>query len=109
MSHMALQKAWATLGRDAHFMMSEVAKLPRSERVDTLRGFANDARKLAKELSAKNHPDVGGDPEKFRSIQSALASIEYHTQEFERKYAENARKAEERLRRRPVFIDVVKK
>lgn len=101
-----LDQAWRELGRDLAAITSEVSKLPRDARVAALRGLAAEAKKLAKALMARHHPDRGGDPARFMAVQAALESVEAHTEDYARKAEERAREAEERAAKRGPFIKI---
>lgn len=101
-----LDKAWRLLGRDPAAVAARVAALPRERRVGALREAVEEAKKLARALMAKHHPDRGGDPSKFRLAKAALESIEHHTDEYARKSEERAKQAEERAARRGPVIKV---
>ena len=101
---MAARDAWLVLGRDPEDVFRRLSALPRGERVDAARADLAEARRAAKALMAAHHPDRGGDPEKFRRVNSALISLEAHTEDFARKVKEADEEAERRQERRPVFI-----
>jgi hypothetical protein len=103
---MPLHEAWSILGKDAKIIMIEVANLPRDKRAAALLIFVDEAKRLAKSLMAKHHPDRGGDGSEFRRVQDALSAIVHHTDEFIKRIADISQKAEEMSARRPVFIDV---
>ncbi len=95
------QNAWLILGKDPEAVF---AAIPRAERAAAAAEDLVEARKLAKALMALHHPDRGGDPEKFRMVGRALASIEEHVDGFSRALAEAERAAGLREEKRPVFI-----
>jgi len=80
---MDLHKAWSLLGRDSERIIHTIKALPRDQRAEAAKKILEKAKKMAKELSSKHHPDVGGDPEKFKLIWEAVRIIETHTKEFE--------------------------
>lgn len=104
MTPMAARDAWLVLGKDPEAVFRRLAGLPRGERVSAARADLAEARKLAKALMAAHHPDRGGDADKFRMVNSAMISIESHTEDFARKVREADEEAERRQERRPVFI-----
>lgn len=104
--NMSLDRAWRLLGQDSSEIYSRILDKPKGERVEALRCEYLYAKKYAKVLMAKHHPDRGGDPTKFRLIHEALSVIEFHTNEYERKYEEKRRSVEEAAERRGVFIKV---
>lgn len=102
---MPLHEAWSILGKDINVIMNGISKLPRSERSGAVSDLSKEAKKLSRALLAKNHPDMGGDAEKFQKVQNALEAIFHHAEMFEKKTMEAARKAEESMARRSVFIE----
>lgn len=80
-----IYEAWRILGKDAgqiiNFMM-RYASL--EERIQAADEILVRARKIARKLSAQYHPDVNPNNtgDKFIEIQSAIKSIEYHTEQF---------------------------
>ena len=98
---MSVGLAWTTLGFDVQQVMTKLAKVPRSQRVEAARQELEAARKSAKRLLAAHHPDTGGDPDKFKRITEALQSIEAHTEAFAQKMAEVDSLDEERASKRP--------
>jgi hypothetical protein len=83
-----IDKAWAILGKDSKIIINHVIKYPFNDRVRVMDGILIQARKIAKALSAKNHPDVSNDVDaelRFKEIQLAIRSIEYHTERFKEK------------------------
>src|SRR5512135_3172187 len=98
---MSVGIAWTTLGFDAREVISKLARLPRSERVEAARQELEMARKSAKRLLAAHHPDRGGDPQKFNRVQEALQALELHTDEFAKRMAEADKENEEKAAKRP--------
>jgi len=97
---MDLARAWWTLGQDPKALIESMAKLPtRRERLEAAEKALDRAKKLAKEVSSRNHPDKHpGDPgasAKFREVQEALQSIIHHTAVLREKNAELDRKIAE--------------
>lgn len=106
MDPMPLERAWRLLGRSLAEISARVAALPRDKRLEALRGEVNEAKRLARDLMVKHHPDRGGDPAKFKLAGDALASVEHHTEEFARKAVERAKAEEERAERRGPVIKI---
>lgn len=83
MEYMPLPQAWGVLGEDFKGLLTRIkAHEDTKERIDaTDRAFQN-AKKIARKLMGKHHPDRGGDQHKFLEVQKAIESIEYHTEEL---------------------------
>jgi len=87
---MTLREAWETLGKDPDRIMEILFGLPDIQsRAEATEKILEKARKLARDLMIKNHPDVNPDDplagEKFKQVQAALSTIESHTKEFQNK------------------------
>lgn len=67
------------LGREPARIVSTIMGLPREQRVAGAEKILGKAKKEAKLLAAKNHPDTGGDAEKFKQIWEAVRVIEEWT------------------------------
>jgi thiamine biosynthesis lipoprotein ApbE len=80
-----IPSAWRKLGFDFVSIMSELASLPRKERVSRAREMLDSAKKKARSLMGKYHPDRGGDEAEFRAVADALQTIEDATDDFEKK------------------------
>ena len=104
---MTLSEAWALLGRDSGRIIATLAGVPREQRVAAAEKVLEKARRMAAKASAPHHPDVGGDPAKFKRVWDALKVIEEHTAEFKSRMAEVQRKIEERAEKGP-FIEIKK-
>lgn len=61
---------------------AKMSLLTRKERIEYAKNMLVEAKKQAKLLMAKYHPDRGGDAEKFKEINSALQNIEKETEAF---------------------------
>lgn len=103
MSEMTLGEAWAILGKNAGELLSELKSHPKAKRIDLARTMLQDAKRDAKKLLAKHHPDRGGDPSKFIAIQKAIAVVEHHTAEFESRMTEALKRIEEKNRDRVII------
>jgi hypothetical protein len=103
---MSIHEAWARLGKDANLIVNEVSKLPRSERSAALDKLTDEAKRLARPLLAKYHPDKGGDVSNFRVIQDSVTAIVNHTNEFKKRVSEITKRSASIASRRPVVIDV---
>ena len=104
---MTLSEAWALLGRDSNRVIATIKGLPRSERVPASKKILDKAKRMAAKTSAQYHPDVGGDPIKFKEIWEALGVIENHTIEFESQMNSFEKKMEEK-RKKNNFIEIKK-
>lgn len=104
MPTMGAAEAWAVLGKDPAAVFARLAALPRSSRAAAAEQDLAEARKLAKTMMAAHHPDRGGDPEKFRRVNDALASIEAHTADFIKRITEAEQGDGTPQKRRSVFI-----
>lgn len=87
---MPLREAWEILGKDPDRIMQLLSGLPDiKSRAEAAGKILEKAKKLAKILMAKNHPDVNpgdlGASERFKRIQEALSAIESHTKDFQGK------------------------
>jgi hypothetical protein len=87
---MTLREAWEILGKDPDRIMQLLSDLPDvKSRAEATGKILEKARKLARNLMAKNHPDVNPDnpaaSDKFKEIQEALSTIESHTKKFQAK------------------------
>ena len=100
-----LQEAWSILGRDINTILSEVSCVDKRERPKALWKLVDGARKTARTLLAKHHPDRGGDPNEFRKVQQSLDSIVFHTEEYERKVLDSIRRIDETNSRHLILID----
>jgi hypothetical protein len=83
----SIYEAWKILGKDAKQIIRIAMNYPSlDERIKVIDEILVRARKIAKKLSAQHHPDVNpNDPDaerKFKDVQLALKSIEYHTNQF---------------------------
>lgn len=103
----SLSEAWTLLGRDPSRIMNTIAKLPRDQRVAAAEKIFEKAKRMAAVASAPHHPDVGGDPNKFKRIWDALGVIEKHTNDFKVKMKEFEDRAERRTKKGP-FIRIDK-
>lgn len=103
---MPLDRAWTVLGRNPRAVAAGVAALPRERRLEAIKAALEEAKKLARALMVKHHPDRGGDPALFREVGEALASVEAHTLEAERVSAEKAKEAEARALKRGPLIKI---
>lgn len=103
MSEMTLGEAWAVLGRNAGEVLSELKSHPKAKRIELARDMLAEAKKTAKHLMAKHHPDKGGDPSKFIAVQKAVSILEFHTAEFESRMTEAIKRLEEKNRDRVVI------
>jgi len=85
-----IDEAWGILGRDSQQIIRFVmGRTSLNDRVDAMDEILVRARKIARKLSARYHPDVNqNNPEaelKFKAIQQAIKSIEHHTEQFKSK------------------------
>ena len=80
-----IPSSWKKLGFDFVAVMSELSSLPRKERVPRAREMLESAKKKARSLMGKHHPDRGGNEAEFRAVAEALRTIEDATDEFEKK------------------------
>jgi len=104
----SIHEAWRRLGKDANLIMTEVSKLPRAERSSALEKLASEAKRLARPLLAKHHPDIGGNASEFRNIQDSVTAITNHTNKFKEELSEINRRSLEINSRRPVTINISK-
>ena len=87
---MTLKEAWGILEKDLDGIMQFLSSLPdaksQSEAIDRI---YKKAKRIAKCLMAKNHPDVNRHdplaPERFREIKQAIDTIEVHTEDFQKR------------------------
>lgn len=100
--------AWKILGIDPEPIYARLAALPRSARAAAARADLIAARKAAKVLMAANHPDKGGDPNRFKEVNDSLISLEAHVEGFARAVEESEARRTERSENRPVFIKIGK-
>lgn len=107
MSDMGLGEAWSVLGYDPAGISATISKRPRAERVAAAEKLAEKARRIAAKVSAPHHPDVGGDPEKFKRVWEAVSVIEASTADFRAKMADLDRRMAERAEKGP-FIEIKK-
>jgi hypothetical protein len=84
--------AWRTLEIDPDGVFGRIASRPRAERADAAEVELEVARRRARELMIKYHPDRNqGDSAaeaKFKNIQAAIQLLVDSTQEFRRKLIE---------------------
>jgi DnaJ-class molecular chaperone len=83
---MHLHEAWEILGRDVREVVSEIKSSQRSSHLQKVEEAFQDGKKRARILMAKHHPDVGGDPEKFKKINEAISTLEKHTIDFRKEF-----------------------
>lgn len=105
MDHMSVGTAWAILGFDPKSVLTRLLSLPKKQRLEAATKELSKAKEAAKSLRYLHHPDRNGDPEKFRLVGEALASLEHHTQEFARKMVDAEREEQEKASKRP-FIQM---
>ena len=98
---MPINEAWIALGFDFQNIITKLAQTPLNQRVEAANQELEDARKAARKLLIAHHPDQGGDPEKFKRVNSALQAIEAHTAAFAKKMAERNDKDEEDASKQP--------
>lgn len=104
---MDLNAAWKLLGKSLPAILAEAKELRRDQRIPFLDERFVEAKKAAKGLMAKHHPDRGGDPSEFKRVQEALRVVEEHTEGFRKKFAEaQAKREAENAEKRSVFIAV---
>lgn len=108
MSVIPLHEAWSILGKDINIIAKGITGLVREEQVLAISALSEEAKRLARPLLVKHHPDLGGDIDEFKRVQGALAAVIYHSEKFKEKVAEISQKAAETASRRPVFIDIKK-
>lgn len=85
---MTVWDAWKLLGRNPQIIAGMLQESSLQNKAQVADDALDMARKLAKKLMAKNHPDVNPDPnaaDKFKQIQDALAIIEVNTEDFKLK------------------------
>ena len=87
---MKLTDAWLILGKDPDEIFSKISSgysIP--SRINIINDFLNHAKEISKKLLAQTHPDRNpNDSEaesRFKKIQQAIQSIEYHTNKFKEK------------------------
>ena len=95
---MHIGEAWTTLGFNFREIIARLLNTPKNLRVEAAVKELEEARKIDKKLLVMNHPDQGGDPEKFKRISSALQSIEINTSEFAKKMAEYKLEEDDKVR-----------
>ncbi len=97
MPEMTLKEAWLILGRDSDRVIATIKEQPREKRIEASRKILEKARRIAAKVSAQHHPDIGGDPIKFKRVWAAFNSIEFYTREFETKMIELQNKIDNRV------------
>lgn len=84
-------QAWVLLGEDPGRVAATLKSAPLATRGEVAGRLLERARKSAKALMVKNHPDRNpgdaGAQSRFVAVQRALASIEEHTADFQKKLA----------------------
>lgn len=83
----SLEAAWKVLGKDSGELVSSMRQLPDLDsRLAAAEAACEEAKRLARGLMRKNHPDVNpGDPgaaARFREAQEALECVRWHTEEL---------------------------
>lgn len=79
---MDISEAMNIIGIPPSSYFNRMASLTRKEQMDEASQMLTEARKKAKVLMAKHHPDRGGDAEKFKKVNSAMQLIESQTETF---------------------------
>lgn len=83
MERMPLFQAWEILGKDFKGLLTQIRTHENiKERIDATNKAFQNAKKIARKLMGKHHPDQGGDGHKFLEVQKAIESIEYHTEQL---------------------------
>jgi hypothetical protein len=86
---MTVWDAWKLLGRDPQIIAGMLQESSLQNKAQIADDTLDTARKLAKKLMAKSHPDVNPDDpnaaDKFKQIQDALSVIEVNTEDFKNK------------------------
>jgi hypothetical protein len=82
---------------DPGVIFLKLSVMTRKEKLSAADAIMLEAKKKAKALMAKHHPDRGGDAEAFKSVSASVDMIEKHTMSFkigiQKKIDEAAEKA----------------
>lgn len=97
---MNIADAWSVLGKNWADLVRDLAAMPTdSGRVQHAEQLLAEARKIARKLMAKHHPDMNqDDPDsaiRFQAVSAALSAIEASTNEMLDKYQESKLRAEQ--------------
>ena len=106
MSRLTSEEAWKILEVDSKTVFQHLSATPNNLKIMVADKQLKLARKLARNLSALNHPDTGGNPKKFILIQSALSSLEFHIENFKKRMEKLLEDEETKISKKSVFIRV---
>lgn len=102
-------EAWRLLGEDPGRVAATMRAAPLASRGDVAARLLDRARRSAKALMVKNHPDKNpgdaGAQARFVAVQAALAALEEHTADFCRKLAAKVLE-DEHVRAKKVRIEM---
>lgn len=87
---MLLNEAWIILGKNPTQIYAYLSTFnDLQEKIEAVEKLLEQAKKTSKMLLAQFHPDKNPDNivalEKFKSVNQAINSIEFHTEEFKKK------------------------
>lgn len=98
---MKLHEAMSILGLEFKQYFADLGQSSNKVKLKLASGMLEIAKKRAKMLMAKNHPDIGGSQERFRLVNEAISFIESDTENFVNKLSsiieDNEKKSENRL------------
>lgn len=106
---MNIVEAWEAVGGSAEAVFDRARRAgDTAARAAVLRASVEEARRLARTMMARHHPDKNpgdaGAASRFVRVQEALRLIEHETAEFERKAANRAEEQERRRNRDGLII-----
>jgi hypothetical protein len=93
---MTMEEALKIIGINPTDYFMKLSFLTRKERIVASTSMLAEAKKRAKHLMAKHHPDKGGDIEQFKIVNSSIMTIEKETERFVTKMTKIIADAEER-------------
>ncbi len=102
---MDLREAFSTLGLDISGALVKMSLMDYMGKKKASEMMLYEAKRKAKLLMAKYHPDRGGDSEKFKEVNSSIMFIEKATELFLKKCDEK-QKERDAARSSKVFIQV---
>jgi hypothetical protein len=106
---MDIKTAYGMIGYNADKVINHIKGFKLSDRENEINSVLNEIKKAAKKKLAANHPDVGGDKNKFLEIQEALKFIETETEHYVMKLKEKLAILEVEKEKRAINIIIVEK